>query len=266
MQQFITPIVKATKGKQSKTFFNLPEYTTWLESTGNRGKGWTIKYYKGLGTSTSAEAKDYFSHLDTHEINFASLDQDVVEPGEEDELSMVLPDTVASGSDMIDMVFRKTRVEDRKVWLNNIASDTYLDYSLSSRHGVKFSDFINKEYILFSRYDNVRSIPHLIDGFKPSQRKVLFGCFKRRLKGEVKVAQLTGYIAEHSAYHHGEQSLQGAIVGMAQNFCGSNNLNLLTPSGQFGTRRMGGKDAASARYIFTKVRRLWDVVGWAEIR
>ena len=67
--------------------------------------------------------------------------------------------------------------------------------------------------------------------------------------------QLTGYIAEHSAYHHGEQSLQGAIIGMAQNFCGSNNINLLTPSGQFGTRRMGGKDAASARYIFTKVRK-----------
>ena len=89
---------------------------------------------------------------------------------------------------MIDMVFRKTRVEDRKFWLNSVGGDTFLDYSQVSRTGVKFSHFINKEYILFSRYDNVRSIPHLIDGFKPSQRKVLYGCFKRRLKGEVKVA------------------------------------------------------------------------------
>jgi DNA topoisomerase II len=64
-------------------------------------------------------------------------------------------------------------------------------------------------------------------------------------------SQLTGYVAEHSAYHHGEQSLQQTIVGLAQNFVGSNNVNLLTPSGQFGTRRMGGKDAASPRYIFT---------------
>jgi DNA topoisomerase-2 len=63
--------------------------------------------------------------------------------------------------------------------------------------------------------------------------------------------QLTGYVAEHSAYHHGEASLQQTIVGLAQNFVGSNNVNLLTPSGQFGTRRMGGKDAASPRYIFT---------------
>ncbi|KAL7580839.1 hypothetical protein ACA910_001112 [Epithemia clementina (nom. ined.)] len=252
-KQFITPIVKVSKGKQSITFFNLPEYSNWLEATGNDGKGWTIKYYKGLGTSTSAEAKEYFSNLDTHEVVFATLEDDIVKPDEDDELAECLPDAVASGSDMIDMVFRKTRVEDRKMWLNRVAADTFLDYSKIASEGVKYSDFINKEYVLFSRYDNIRSIPHLIDGFKPSQRKVLFGCFKRRLKGEVKVAQLTGYIAEHSAYHHGEQSLQGAIVGMAQNFCGSNNVNLLTPSGQFGTRRMGGKDAASARYIFTKL-------------
>lgn len=38
---------------------------------------------------------------------------------------------------------------------------------------------------------------------------------------------------------------------MAQDFVGSNNVNLLTPSGQFGTRLEGGSDAASPRYIFT---------------
>ena len=86
---------------------------------------------------------------------------------------------------------------------------------------------------------------------KPGQRKVLFACFKRKLKNEVKVAQLTGYVAEHSAYHHGEVSLQSTIVGLAQTFVGSNNINLLLPNGQFGTRNLGGKDAASARYIFT---------------
>lgn len=44
------------------------------------------------------------------------------------------------------------------------------------------------------------------------------------------------------------------IVGLAQNFVGSNNINLLMPIGQFGTRLQGGKDAASARYIFTSLR------------
>jgi DNA topoisomerase-2 len=55
LQQFITPIVKCTKGNSSKTFYTLPQYEEWRESTGNAGKGWHIKYYKGLGTSTSAE-------------------------------------------------------------------------------------------------------------------------------------------------------------------------------------------------------------------
>ena len=51
-------------------------------------------------------------------------------------------------------------------------------------------------------------------------------------------------------------SLQGAIIGMAQNFVGSNNINLLEPNGQFGTRIMGGADAASSRYIHTELNKL----------
>ena len=43
----------------------------------------------------------------------------------------------------------------------------------------------------------------------------------------------------------------GTIINLAQNFVGSNNVNLLQPIGQFGTRIHGGKDAASPRYIFT---------------
>ncbi len=88
----------------------------------------------------------------------------------------------------------------------------------------------------FSVHDNMRSIPSLIDGLKPSQRKILYGCFKRNLRNEVKVAQLTGYVSEHSCYHHGEMSLSAAIINMAQTYIGSNNLNLLEPIGQFGTR------------------------------
>ncbi|KAG9104156.1 DNA topoisomerase 2 [Ceratobasidium sp. 370] len=104
--------------------------------------------------------------------------------------------------------------------------------------------------------DNIRSIPSVVDGLKPGQRKVIFGCFKRKLKNEIKVAQLVGYISEKTAYHHGEQSLTMTIVNLAQNFVGSNNINLLKPEGQFGTRSQGGKDAASARYIFTNIPRM----------
>jgi DNA topoisomerase-2 len=76
------------------------------------------------------------------------------------------------------------------------------------------------------------------------------------LTSEIKVAQFSGYVSEHSAYHHGEASLNGAIVNMAQTFVGSNNINLLEPNGQFGTRLHGGDDSASERYIFTQLNSL----------
>lgn len=242
------------------TLTTLHSSRSWRESTGNDAKGYTIKYYKGLGTSTSAEAKEYFSNLALHEVHFSQLSSDKsssdVEAAHSSDQMDFVPDEVISGSDLIDMAFSKGRVEDRKTWLKNLKKDTYLNYSEAQEDGVKYSDFINKELILFSQADNQRSIPHMLDGFKPSQRKVLFACIKRKLKGEIKVAQLAGYIGEHSAYHHGEASLHGTIVNMAQTFCGSNNVNLLTPSGQFGTRRLGGKDAASPRYIFTKLEKV----------
>lgn len=130
-------------------------------------------------------------------------------------------------------------------------------------HNVKrlsYEDFINKELIHFSIADNLRSIPSVVDGLKPGQRKILFACFKRKLKSEIKVAQLSGYVAEHSAYHHGEMSLCQTIINMAQEYVGSNNLNLLMPLGQFGTRLMGGKEAASPRYVFTNLSPLTRVI------
>jgi DNA topoisomerase II len=152
--------------------------------------------------------------------------------------------------DAIEMAFSKKRVDDRKQWLLSMEPGTFIDYDVES---ITYDDFVNQELILFSHADNQRSIPHFLDGFKPSQRKVLYSCFKRNLKQEVKVAQLAGYISEHSAYHHGEASLTQTIIGMAQKFVGCGNINLLTPCGQFGTRLMGGKDAASPRYVFTKL-------------
>ena len=155
------------------------------------------------------------------------------------------------------MSFSKKRVEDRKRWLSAYEEGTFLDQSGET---VRYDEFINKELILFSLADLMRSIPSAIDGFKPSQRKVMFSCFKRKLKSDIKVAQLSGYVSEHSAYHHGEASLASTIVNLAQDFVGTNNINLLVPSGQFGTRLQGGKDHASPRYIFTRLAQLARVV------
>jgi len=221
-----TPILKVTKGKQSLSFYNESKYNSWKEE--NDTKGWKTKYYKGLGTSTSKEFKEYFK--EKKEVAFEYKGQ--------------------SCDDSFDLVFNKARADDRKQWLGNYNKDEVLD---TNRESIPYSDFINKEMIHFSKYDCERSIPNLMDGLKTSQRKILFSAFKRNLTQEIKVAQFAGYVSEHSAYHHGEMSLNKAIVNMAQEFIGSNNINLLLPNGQFGTRLMGGKDSASERYIFTQL-------------
>jgi DNA topoisomerase-2 len=224
-----TPILKARKGSKELVFYNTGEYEEWKEL--NDTKGWNIKYYKGLGTSTGKEFREYFEK------------KKIVGFEHNGKLS----------DDAIDMVFNKKRSDDRKDWLEEYDRNSYLDTSKSS---VSYDDFINQELIHFSKYDCDRSIPNLMDGQKTSQRKILYSAFKKNLTTEIKVAQFSGYVSEHSGYHHGEASLNGAIVGMAQNFVGSNNINLLVPSGQFGTRLQGGKDSASERYIFTLLNKM----------
>ncbi len=226
-----TPILRAKKGAQVVVFYNEGEYQSWKQKMGGNSDGWTIKYFKGLGTSTSAEFKEYFANKKI--VNFVYNGQ--------------------SSDDNIDKIFNKKRADDRKTWLENYEKDAYLDTSVPM---VKYEDFMNREMIHFSTYDCARSIPNMMDGLKISLRKILYSAFKRKLTSEIKVAQFSGYVSEHSAYHHGEASLNGAIVNMAQTFVGSNNINLLEPNGQFGTRLQGGDDSASERYIFTQLNPL----------
>ena len=210
-------------------------------------------------TDIACTAKDYFSNLDVHEIHFNELSSDIVSGyNSDDEIDIDECNNAltSSGGSLIEMAFSKTKADDRKEWLRNVDKNAFLNYSEAQKKGVNYSDFVNKELALFSLHNVQRSLPHILDGLKVSQRKVLFACFKKKLKNEIKVCNLAGYVGEHSAYHHGEMSLHGAIVGMAQNYVGSNNVNLLYPSGQFGTRRMGGKDHASARYIFTRLEKI----------
>ena len=227
-----TPILRAKKGAQTQLFYNDGEYEAWKRDFGEEGpKGWTLKYFKGLGTSTAIEFKEYFAHKKI--VGFTH--------------------TGKVSDDSVDKVFNKKRPDDRKVWLENYDKHAYLD---TSKPEVSYEEFFDREMIHFSTYDCARSIPNMVDGLKTSQRKILYAAFKRNMTKEVKVAQFSGYVSEHSAYHHGEASLNGAIVKMAQTFLGSNNLNLLEPNGQFGTRLQGGDDAASERYIFTQLNPL----------
>ena len=233
-----TPILKARRGAQEVLFYNDGEFDAWKKQFPGEvvPAGWSTKYYKGLGTSTGKEFKEYFAHKKMVEF---------VHTGKESD-------------DRLDMAFNKKRADDRKEWLSNYSREAFLD---TSKPAIPYEEFIDRGLIHFSIYDNERSIPNLMDGLKISLRKILYAAFKKGgLKTEIKVAQFSGYVSEHSAYHHGEASLNAAIVGMAQNFVGSNNINLFEPNGQFGGRLKGGQDSASERYIFTQLNKLTRLI------
>jgi DNA topoisomerase II len=228
----VTPIIKATKGTVTESFYTDTAFRVWHATP---RPGWKIKYYKGLGTSTSAEAREYFKNIKNLTVAF-----------DMDELT----------KNSIVLAFDKTKADDRKQWLleGSEKKSSELEVKYGEITKLPISEFIHKDLINFSMADLRRSVAHMCDGLKPSQRKVLYACFEKGLKEEMKVAQLASFVSEKTSYHHGEVSLAETIVKLAHDFTGSNNVNLLEPCGQFGTRLMGGKDASQTRYIFTKLR------------
>lgn len=282
VQSLNTPIVKATKGKETITFYNLTDYDNWKET--DESKCYKVKYYKGLGTSTSQEAKEYFEDINTKLINYfwENVEKEVKSQFSDSEKSVsskknkliTKPEsgesdnsddeddnvfiTIHDDDDAIKLAFAKERADDRKKWLMSYDKKNVLK---NEQKEIPYYEFIHLELIHFSNDDLFRSIPSVVDGLKPSQRKILYGAFLRGLeKDEVKVAQLAGFVSDKAAYHHGEASLMGAIIGMSQNFVGSNNINILMPNGQFGTRLKGGADSASSRYIWTKLEELTPII------
>ncbi|KAJ1627882.1 DNA topoisomerase [Pavlovales sp. CCMP2436] len=273
VSQFVTPIIK---------FFTLTEYERWRRKS--KVSDWSIKYYKGLGTSTSEEARAYFGEMDSH-VKRMLWSSEV-------------------DADKIDMAFNVGRAADRREWILEATARRAQEEAVLLLPPSAFSppvlsppsstlppsstaaaaappsavaqarvpeprpgagpgaiaeatvgDFIDRDLVQFSMADCARSLPNALDGLKPSQRKVLFSCFRRKemQKKEVLVTVLAGYVAEQSAYHHGDASMTATIVHMAQGFVGANSLPLLEGIGQFGTRADGGQNAGAPRYLNVKL-------------
>ena len=230
-----------------RCFYNLVDYRCWYNSLPEMERSaWTIRYLKGLGSSTNKDAREYFSDLAKHRLLFKYQSRECGEA--------------------IQLAFAKGQTTARKHWLSNEPPGQVASSSSSSVLSLmaeqvnqllqSYFFFVHHVLRMYSIMSNRRAIPSVIDGLKPGLRKILYVCFKRNLVKEVKVAQLAGSVAEQSAYHHGEASLMESIVGLAQSFVGSNNIPLLCPLGQFGSRLLGGKDAASPRYIFTRLMKV----------
>jgi DNA topoisomerase-2 len=223
-----TPIVRVFQKGGDLLFYDENRFKAYASQS---TKNFKSKYYKGLGTTKSEDVPDTFG-------------EKMVEYITDDKVSVT-----------INKVFHKNHTDDRKKWIE--AYDPVNCMSLDDCGKVtkmNMSEFLNNEVVKFSLNDCGRSIPNLFDGFKESQRKVFYAMKKKNLtfnKQSLKVAQLGGYVAEHTNYHHGEQNLFETIIKMASEYPGSNNIPLLYRDGQFATR-LNNEDAASPRYIYTK--------------
>lgn len=232
-----TPIVKAfhKTRKEELQFYNLKEYNNWKGHAAM--SEYKIKYYKGLGTSTSQEAREYFKGINDKTLMYTSSDEKAT-------------------MDAMELAFKKVLAGDRKTWIKSHTTESP-DVGDNEPDAMPISgrmevpEFVNKELVQFSIADVVRSLPNICDGLKPSQRKVMYACLKRKITHEMRVSQLASAVGEMTSYHHGDASLCATIVNMAQGFVGANNLPLLKGVGQFGTRLQGGKDASQPRYIHT---------------
>ncbi|GMS90996.1 hypothetical protein PENTCL1PPCAC_13171, partial [Pristionchus entomophagus] len=227
-----TPLIKAQKGSTTVSFYSRREYEEWAERTDDMDR-WKIKYYKGLGTSTAEEAREYFKDIESRLVHYVWKD------GDDEEL--------------IEIAFDRNKSDERKRWIEGgsvRSGDNSTEETISSKRSLRYSNFVHGELRTFAIQDLKRSIPSVIDGLKPSQRKILHTCLKMGPNKQEKVAQLAARVAHSTSYHHGESSLVAAIINMAQDFVGACNIPLLRGIGQFGTRHAGGTDAASARYIY----------------
>ena len=232
-----TPIAKVScRGGTTKLFYDISKYNKFQEENKNQIK--SVKYYKGLGASTKTEIKETFGRYVIHYI------------------------TDTDTKKYLRLAFCKTQSDSRKQWLSSYIHSVEDDTKTPSHDSpdrvntLDISTFIDKTLIMYSLEDCGRSIPNIWDGLKESQRKILYSIIKKNLdhtSSTMKVAQLAGYVAEQSGYHHGENNLIDTLIKMAQNFPGKNNISYLYKDGQFGSRICAGKDAANGRYIFTRL-------------
>lgn len=232
--RFITPYVKAIHktSREAISFFNTEDYQKWESNQTNMDR-YLVKSYKGLATSTRKETLEYFKDLDNH-------------------LKVLKPDD--NTDSLLKLLFDKKMIQERKQWLTETKMSTF-DYTKTS---FNISTMCNTEMLAYSEYSIQRSIPNLADGLKTSTRKIVFTALKRwagksSSKAEIRVSQLAGEVSLETKYHHGEKSLNDAIICMAQDFTGTNNLPLLEAVGFFGSRYQNGQDAGSPRYVYTRL-------------
>ncbi|RLM69324.1 DNA topoisomerase 2-like isoform X2 [Panicum miliaceum] len=247
LSDFTTPLVKeaAKNGGAEEIFYTMESFNR--SDVKRDMDSWNITHIKGLGTLMAEEAKDYFANIYDHRRYFKWS-------GEID-------------SSALEICFAKYKLNARKIWILRtrslqLQSETEIVAVDPTEKFIKYHRFLDKEFSRFVIEDLLRSVPSMMDGLKTTQRKVLFAAMED-LKEKKRISDpslllhirlmIAGDVVCKTVYRHGRSSMKGTIIGMAQTFVGSNNVNLLKPRGQFGSRYEGGKDHSTAYYLFVEL-------------
>lgn len=240
---FCSPIIRAypTRGGKIVEFFSIPEYNAWMVSRGlspdTKPTGYTLQYYKGIGTHSREETISMFKKYQDNILTY----------------------TVDDRTPELFNVYFGNDPDLRKAELSTPVETPNPEQVLRQfqTRMISCSDHLlweTKPYQL----DNIeRKLDHIIDGQNQSGRKILDGILKafNASNAPIKVAVLAGFISETENYHHGEASLADSITGKGFIGPGGKQLPQLDPQSNFGSMAQGGKDASPPRYIFAKENR-----------
>jgi DNA topoisomerase II len=179
------------------------------------------------------ELKDYFKDLEQHTRKY------------------ILKNQIDYFS--LELAFGKRFECERKEWLSWF---TQYHKSLNNEQTAKeisITDFVNREIAAYYNQDNYQSIPSILDGLVPCQRTILNYCLKFQSNQEIYLANLYGKLIAECGFSRALSFCIGSVVGMAQDFIGTNNINLFVPIGLFGTRIDGDKLFATLSHLKTKI-------------
>ncbi len=219
--RILTPVVVAKHNKEVLEFYSETEYNHWLHKLKETElKKWDISYKKGLA---ALENEEYKKIIQSPKLIQFKLDE--------------------NSKELLEIWFGRETDLRKKIIVENLVEEI-----LYTKDVKTISQYLNEEYLSYAYHViEQRAIPSAIDGFKPTQRKIINEA--RKITKETKVFQCAGRIADTQHYHHGNVSLEGAIINMAQTF--KNNLPLLLDIGQYGSFR--DREAGAARYVSTKI-------------
>lgn len=229
---FPSPIIRAYPrvGVNVLEFYTLSEYDRWA-ATGVVDR-YDIKYLKGLGSNDEDETAQMYRNVRSKLITFYGDERShnafEIYFGE-------LPD------------LRKRQLSSPPPEV----SPEEIEHQLRSKT-ISCTTQLETETDAFQRDNLERKLDHVVDGQNQAGRKILDGVIKAfGAKNKMrKVAQLAGYVSEHEAYHHGEQSNEKSITGRGFVAVGGKQIPILVPHSNFGSRMNGPDGAASARYIW----------------